>query len=270
MQPDNLPDPSPKAAPRRNIKPILAGVTVVVILGALGLAPRARQAQNLKRVSLDTQDAIPSVSVVKLTSSSSASDLVLPSNIQAIDQTTITARTSGYVSVRLVDIGSRVTKGQLLAVVQSPELDQQLGQTQADALRSRAGLGAAQADSAKLRLLSQRQNPTRLDPRRHGWQAVADQAHLRAKEQQSESAVKVARAHDTEANKRYAGPQAELSRSRAALQLATKTLARWKELEKSEAVSGQDVDEKQAAFDSSQAQVEVRRSERQFCSKRPL
>jgi len=73
------------------------------------------------------------------------SDLLLPSNIQAIEETAIYARTSGYVRERYVDIGDRVTAGRVLAQIDTPELDQELSQARAALAQTRAGLAQAQA-----------------------------------------------------------------------------------------------------------------------------
>src|SRR5207244_2608878 len=72
-------------------------------------------------------------------------DLVLPSNIQAIEETAIHARTSGYVRERYVDIGDRVAAGKVLAQIDTPELDQELGQARAALAQTRSGLAQARA-----------------------------------------------------------------------------------------------------------------------------
>jgi len=72
-------------------------------------------------------------------------DLVLPSNIQAIEETAIYARTSGYVRERYVDIGDRVAAGKALAQIDTPELDQELSQARAALAQTRSGLAQARA-----------------------------------------------------------------------------------------------------------------------------
>src|SRR5262249_15180062 len=89
------------------------------------------------------------VNVVTPTRPASAHDVRLPGSIDAIQQTSINARTSGYVRRLLVDIGARVTAGQLLAEIVSPEVDQQLAQARADASKAEANLGQARAALAQ-------------------------------------------------------------------------------------------------------------------------
>ena len=62
----------------------------------------------------------------------SAQEIVLPGNMQAFTLAPIYARTTGYVKAWYHDIGSHVSKGELLAVIETPELDQQLAQAKAD------------------------------------------------------------------------------------------------------------------------------------------
>ena len=75
------------------------------------------------------------------------SDMVLPGSIQAIEETVIGSRTTGYLRRRYVDIGSRVKAGDLLAEIESPEVDQQVLQARADTVRSQAGAAQAQAEA---------------------------------------------------------------------------------------------------------------------------
>jgi len=83
----------------------------------------------------------PPVSVEKPVLQQSAQEIVLPGNIQAYTLAPIYARTTGYVKAWYHDIGSHVKKGDLLALIETPELDQQLAQAKAD-------LATAQANSA--------------------------------------------------------------------------------------------------------------------------
>jgi multidrug efflux pump subunit AcrA (membrane-fusion protein) len=70
---------------------------------------------------------------------------VLPSNIQATEETAIYARTNGYVRERYVDIGDRVAPGKVLAQIDTPELDQELSQSRAALAQTRAALAQARA-----------------------------------------------------------------------------------------------------------------------------
>src|SRR6185437_16267178 len=80
---------------------------------------------------------------------SSAGEILLPGNIQAYTQAPIYARTTGYVKAWYHDIGSHVRKGDLLAVIETPELDQQLAQAKAD-------LATAQSNAALAKITADR------------------------------------------------------------------------------------------------------------------
>jgi RND family efflux transporter MFP subunit len=87
--------------------------------------------------------AIPSVAVVHPTLGSPSQEIVLPGNAQAFTDTPIYARTNGYLKAWHADIGSRVHQGELLAEIETPELDQQLQQAEADLNTARATLDIA-------------------------------------------------------------------------------------------------------------------------------
>jgi RND family efflux transporter MFP subunit len=115
----------------------LIGVAVVlVILGAFTLLQRRSQYQALAK---ETETlAIPTVSVFHPTTESAQEDLVLPGTMQAYVESPIYARTNGYLKTWYHDIGTRVKQGQLLADIDTPEVDQQLSQARADLNTSQA------------------------------------------------------------------------------------------------------------------------------------
>jgi RND family efflux transporter MFP subunit len=132
------------AAPkRRGGYILLAVVAVLFVLGAIiGLAVRFSESRALAK---ETESlAVPSVVVIHPQQEAPQQELVLPSSLQAYTESPIYARTSGYVAKWYKDIGSRVEKGQLLADIETPEVDQEL--MQAAAARDQA---AAQVDIAK-------------------------------------------------------------------------------------------------------------------------
>ncbi len=85
------------------------------------------------------------MSVVAPRRADGPTDLVLPSNIQAIEETAIYARTNGYVRERYVDIGDRVAAGKVLAQIDTPELDQELIQARSALAQTRSSLAQVQA-----------------------------------------------------------------------------------------------------------------------------
>jgi RND family efflux transporter MFP subunit len=88
--------------------------------------------------------------VVVTHASTVASDrpLVLPGTVEALRSTVIFARTNGYLKARFVDIGDRVKKNEILAIIETPELDQQLEQARADVLQAKAALERAKTAEA--------------------------------------------------------------------------------------------------------------------------
>src|SRR6266404_1647939 len=113
-------------------------VIVLVILGAVTLFQRRAQYQALAK---ETETlAIPTVAVIHASVESAQEDLVLPGAMQAYVESPIYARTNGYLKKWYHDIGSRVRQGELLADIDTPEVDQQLSQ-------ARAELNTAQANA---------------------------------------------------------------------------------------------------------------------------
>jgi len=115
---------------------LLLGVLALLILGAFTLLQRRTQYRALAN---ETEKmAVPTVSVVHPTPEPGQEDLVLPSTTQAYVESPIYARTNGYLRKWYHDIGSRVQKGELLADIDTPEVDQQLSQARADLNTSKA------------------------------------------------------------------------------------------------------------------------------------
>ncbi len=122
-------------------------VVALVIVGALVMVQRRSQFQALAK---DTEAlAVPTVAVIHPTPENGAEDLVLPSTLQAYVESPIYARTNGYLRKWYHDIGSRVNKGDLLADIDTPEVDQQLNQAQADLVTAQANEHLSQITEAR-------------------------------------------------------------------------------------------------------------------------
>jgi RND family efflux transporter MFP subunit len=93
--------------------------------------------------------AVPSVNVIHPSPGAVSQEIVLPGNSQAFNDTPIYARTNGYLKRWYVDIGSHVTEGQLLAEIETPEIDQQLEQARADLKNAQANERLAQITAAR-------------------------------------------------------------------------------------------------------------------------
>jgi len=115
---------------------LIGGAIVLVVLGAFTLVQRHAQYQTLAK---ETETlAIPTVAVIHPTAEAPQEDLVLPGTLQAYVESPIYARTNGYLRKWYRDIGSRVSQGELLADIDTPEVDQQLSQARADLNTSQA------------------------------------------------------------------------------------------------------------------------------------
>jgi RND family efflux transporter MFP subunit len=123
----------------------LAAVLVFAGLFAVGYLPRARQQQVFASEERQADAAHRQVTITPARVSDRGSELTLPGTTQPIDETPIWARADGYLKQRLIDIGDRVAQGQLLAEIESPELDQQIRQARATLELSRASLEKARA-----------------------------------------------------------------------------------------------------------------------------
>src|SRR5690242_1833221 len=132
----------PPAAPRT--AKLVVGVALVALLiaGGLSLLNRMMEGRALARET--EKSAVPVVAVVHPTQEKPDEDLVLPGSLQAYEESPIFARTSGYLVKWYKDIGSRVQKGELLAKIDTPEIDQELSQARAARQQT-----AAQLDLAK-------------------------------------------------------------------------------------------------------------------------
>ncbi len=137
------------------LKRIGGGALVgAALLVAWGIHSRHHADQKL--ADWTKQQATPSVTVVQPQSEGAADALVLPGNVQALNSAPIYARTNGYVRKWFVDIGTPVKAGQLLALIDAPEVDQQLEQARADYQTARANEALAQTTSTRWSALLQK------------------------------------------------------------------------------------------------------------------
>ena len=121
---------------------VVLGLVVTVGLTVAGIVPRVRAENELARATRER--AIPLVEVVTPKRGAPAEEVVLPGSVQAFTDAPIFARTSGYVRRWSADLGARVARGQVLAEIDSPEVDQQLEQARADLATATANLNLAE------------------------------------------------------------------------------------------------------------------------------
>jgi RND family efflux transporter MFP subunit len=121
---------------------VLALVALLAFGVIRGINTRIKAAASVKQDTIDM--SVPTVSVVHPKRGALKDEIVLPGNIQAFTISPIYARTSGYLKKWYVDIGGRVKAGQLLAEIETPEVDKQLDQAHADLTTAQANLKLAE------------------------------------------------------------------------------------------------------------------------------
>ena len=121
---------------------VTIALLVVAALLVSGIWSRVKARNTLKAET--AQVAIPAVSVVSPKQTGPADEIILPGNVQPFITSPIYARTNGYLRKWHVDIGGRVKKGQLLAVIDTPEVDQQLEQSLSNLNTAKANLALAE------------------------------------------------------------------------------------------------------------------------------
>jgi len=132
----------------------IGALVVAVLVGvAVFFGIHSRSAAERKLQQATESAAIPTVNVVHPIVGSKAQEVVLPGNTQAFIDTSIYARTNGYLKQWFVDIGSHVRQGELLAIIEAPELDQQLQQAEADLKTAQANQQLAQTTNVRWQAL---------------------------------------------------------------------------------------------------------------------
>src|SRR5580693_7044102 len=138
-----------RSEPRRRTTILVAAaaLTVLAVMIYSGIHSRAVAESRLTR---RTQEAaVPTVAVVFPREGAPTQEIVLPGNTQAFSDAPIYARTNGYLKRWYFDIGAHVRKGQLLAEIETPELDQQLQQARADLDTAQANLNIAKITASR-------------------------------------------------------------------------------------------------------------------------
>jgi len=160
--------PDSQSPPRLSIV-LRLGIALVVcaVAGAIaytivkGIASRVHAAADLQHQTL--QMAVPTVAVVHPKRGAAAEEVVLPGNAQAYVATPIYARINGYLKTWYFDIGAHVTAGQLLAEIETPEVDRQLDQARADLATAQANYDLARTTAARYQALLKSDSVARQD-----------------------------------------------------------------------------------------------------------
>ncbi|MGZ5097377.1 MAG: efflux RND transporter periplasmic adaptor subunit [Usitatibacter sp.] len=183
MPPD--PDSSPQASsPLRAPSPrklriagiVFAVAAIAVALG--GIAIRAADATRLRERA--DEQSVPTVALISPGASSDAGTLELPGRLEAYSRASIYARVSGYLKSWKVDIGSPVKAGQLLAEIETPDLDQQLLQAMADLASAQANASLAGTTSKRWQSMLGSDSVSRQEAEEKAGDAATKQAMVNA------------------------------------------------------------------------------------------
>jgi len=158
---------------------IIAVLTVVGLIVS-GILPRIQARASLHRETREM--AIASVTVIHPTRAPASSEIVLPANVQAFIDAPIYARTNGYLKKWYVDIGSRVKTGQLLAEIDTPEVNQALGQARADLSTAEANLNLSRITADRYRDLLKTDSVSKQDADNAAGDYAAKQAIVHSAE----------------------------------------------------------------------------------------
>ncbi len=173
-------------------------VVCVVILFALiavvGWIPRHRQKEETEKRAKRQEQGDPVIEVMKVTRAKDGAGLVVPGTTTPLTESSVYARANGYLKRRYVDIGDHVRKGQLLAVIDSPDLDaqvdqarEQVKQAEAQLLQQNTQLALAKVTNDRYQALAARGVFSRQDADQRQADFDAQQANVRSAERNLEA-----------------------------------------------------------------------------------
>lgn len=142
---NRMPEAENQSVTRTRANRVAAAVLVFAVLLAIGIVPRVLRAREARDVVHASTVLLPEVLTIHPTIGPVHTSLSLPGNLEPLYSASVFARTNGYVEKRFVDIGSPVKAGQILALISTPEVDQELNQARAGVLQAAAAVEQAQA-----------------------------------------------------------------------------------------------------------------------------
>jgi RND family efflux transporter MFP subunit len=195
---DPTPEAAHSAAPPNSRRYLLIAAAIVLALAIWGIFSRLSARNALEKQA--GAAAIPTVTVVHAKQGPASSNLVLPGSVTAFYEAPIYARTNGYLRMWYEDIGANVKKGQLLAVIETPEVDQQQRQAQADLATAQANYDLAHTTNERWKGLLATQSVSQQDADERAGDAAAKLAA------QQSAAANLARLNELESFKRVLAP----------------------------------------------------------------
>ena len=254
MKPEVPTDPSHPAVgsvePKHERGPallLIAGVIVIIVVLIVGILPRLKQRAALADGVKAVKSTLPEVTVVKPKWVSDPG-VTLPGNVQAIKATAINARTTGFLKELNVDIGSKVTAGQVLGIIESPDVDQQYVQAKAQTVQSVATVQQSNANVAQQQSMVAQAKSEVARQRFALQQARQAVSTAQAQLAQSVAGEKGATSALSHAKQALIAQQATYQGAAAQLNLAKVTNDRYQSLLKQKFVAQQDADQAEATY----------------------
>jgi len=171
-------DEKPPISGGKAIVLLLVVLAIAALIAVLGIVPRVRARSKLQQQTEAL--AAPSVVVAKPQMGAPSQEIVLPGNVQAYVDSGIYARTDGYLEKWYFDIGSHVKKGQLLAVIASPEVDKQLAQAKSDLATAEANASYAKTQAVRYQELLKSNAVTQQDTDNFTTQAASTRTEVQS------------------------------------------------------------------------------------------
>jgi RND family efflux transporter MFP subunit len=191
------------APPDANLSKRIRRYSIILLVVALILAVWGEVSRVLARTALNkdaANAAVTTVITVTAKTSSAGEELVLPGSVQAFIEAPIYARTNGYLKAWHTDIGTPVTKGELLAEIETPEVDRQLSQAAADLETARANEALSKTTNERWKVLLATESVSKQDAEEKAGDAAAKKAMT------DSAAANLARLRELEMFKRVVAP----------------------------------------------------------------
>jgi multidrug efflux pump subunit AcrA (membrane-fusion protein) len=152
-----LEQPFEKPQSRRVLFRVIAGMVALMLIAlTAGIVPRLKTKDATEKLAEEHKDGATEVEVVRVEPATNAAGLTVPGTTTPLVESAIYARANGYLKRRLVDIGDHVRKGQLLAIIDSPDLDAQVEQARQQLSQAQAQLAQQQAQLALNKVTNER------------------------------------------------------------------------------------------------------------------
>jgi len=173
-------DLSKDNSPRSGNRLLWFLVIPVLLAGSAFFGMKTRQEENQQLANTTKELDVQPVHVIHAERGKSSSDLTLPGMIQAFSQSPVYARVDGYVRTWYVDIGAHVTKGQLLAEIDAPEVDQQLNQARAMLNQAQTSLALAKVTAPRYQELIKTNSVSQQEVDQNNQNLAAQEANVQA------------------------------------------------------------------------------------------